>query len=126
MPLQFIELREPEAGRVSSLSYGGNRDDGMLRVIGGLNHNAGIVPKTTADADKLIAWLQRWKEQQTLVFIHDATGTVFWMQNGALYAAPLHRAPGSCTKFDFSEAAEVEPNPETDEAVRLAREALTR
>lgn len=62
-PLDFISLTEPETRRVSSLGIYGNRDDGTMRVIGGLSHQAGIVPSTKADADKMIAWLQDWKKK---------------------------------------------------------------
>lgn len=61
--LAFIDLIEPKTGRVSSLTIYGKRDDGTMRVTGGLEHMAGIAPRSNEDADKLIAWLEDWKRK---------------------------------------------------------------
>lgn len=61
-PLDFITLREPKTGRVSSISIYGRRDSGTLTITGNLEHGAQIVPDSIGDANKLIAWLNQWKE----------------------------------------------------------------
>jgi hypothetical protein len=59
-PLDFINIREPKTGRTSSLKIHGRRDNGILSVVGGLEHNTDFVPNTMEDANKLIAWLEEW------------------------------------------------------------------
>lgn len=64
-PLDFIDVKEPETGRVSSLQIGGTaRDNDKIFILGGLTHGSVIEPKSPADADKLIAWLKNWKKNQ--------------------------------------------------------------
>ena len=53
--LQFIDLLDDD-GRTSCLSICSSRP-GSLRVVGGLDHNADIWPKTRADAHMLVEWL---------------------------------------------------------------------
>lgn len=55
-PLTFIDIIS-NTGRVSSLSFGGNRDNGFLRVVGNLEHSDSIRPKDEAERAKLIKWL---------------------------------------------------------------------
>ena len=62
-PLTFIDLRDIRTDRQSSLSVYGNRDDGALRVVGNLEHNASIVPGSVGAARQLIAWLEEWIEK---------------------------------------------------------------
>lgn len=61
-PLDFIDLRHTNIDHVSSLSINGTLGKGSMTVVGNLEHNAKIVPRSRADADKWIAWLQEWKE----------------------------------------------------------------
>jgi hypothetical protein len=61
-PLDYITVRDT-TGRASSLGIYGRQDNPpMLQVVGNLEHCARFVPDTVADCDKLIAWLQEWKE----------------------------------------------------------------
>lgn len=60
--LNWIDVIEPKTGRTSALAIGGRDDNGLLTVTGVLPHGTQIEPKTRADADKLIEWLQAWKE----------------------------------------------------------------
>ena len=53
--LQWVSIVD-DTGRTSSLEVGGN----VVRVVGELPHNAAFVPKSEADARRLIAWLERW------------------------------------------------------------------
>lgn len=55
-PLTFIEIIS-NTGRVSSLSFGGNRDNGFLRVVGGFEHGDSIRPKDKNERNKLVNWL---------------------------------------------------------------------
>ncbi len=65
--LQFIDLIEPSTGRTSALSLYGRRNEyaNKLGITGGLEHGSHVTPKTVHDADKLIQWLQDWKQSQT-------------------------------------------------------------
>lgn len=65
-PLEFIDLLEPATGRASSLSTYGTRKEyaDKLGITGGLSHGSLVVPKTVQDADKLIQWLQDWRQSQ--------------------------------------------------------------
>lgn len=64
-PLEFITLLNVKTERTSSLGIGGRQDDPTaLTVIGNLEHNDRIVPKTPEDAERLIQWLQEWKAHQ--------------------------------------------------------------
>jgi hypothetical protein len=64
-PLEFISVRNLETERTSSISIGGRLDNPPgLCIVGVLNHNDRIVPNSTQDADRLIAWLQEWKASQ--------------------------------------------------------------
>lgn len=54
-----------QTGRVSTLGvYGKRKEKQTISVIGGLSHYDEIAPKTIADANKLIQWLQEWKDEQ--------------------------------------------------------------
>jgi hypothetical protein len=63
-PLDFIGVKDVKTGRVSSLGIYGRLGNGALTISGNLEHNAQIVPKSAADADRWIAWLKEWKEAQ--------------------------------------------------------------
>lgn len=61
-PIDFITIRDTK-GRASSFSVYGRLYSGSLTVVGNLEHNAEISPDSIADADKLIKWLNEWKQQ---------------------------------------------------------------
>jgi hypothetical protein len=60
MALKWIDLMDT-SGRASSLEIS---EHATIRVTGGLEHNSKIFPKTVQDANNLIAWLERWRNQQ--------------------------------------------------------------
>lgn len=72
-PLTFIDIID-DTGRTSSLAIHGRRKNKnkemMLSVVGGLPHTTDFAPKTIADANKLIAWLNEWKDQQQYAAIY--------------------------------------------------------
>lgn len=65
MKLQFIDLIDKE-GRASHFSIGGNdpKKKGYFFVGGGLSHASFVRPKTKADAQKLIDFLQGLEYQE--------------------------------------------------------------
>jgi hypothetical protein len=66
-PLSFIDLVD-ETGRTSSLGIYGKKQAAKNKlticVIGNLPHCTEFTPKTIGDADRLIEWLNDWKESQ--------------------------------------------------------------
>lgn len=62
--IKYIDLVDTE-GRTSALGYNYRREDpAYLCVVGGLSHQSSIQPKTIADAEKMIAWMQNWIQEQ--------------------------------------------------------------
>ena len=57
--LQWVSIVD-DTGRTSSLEVSGD----VVCVVGVLPHNTVFVPKSEADARRLIAWLERWIEKE--------------------------------------------------------------
>jgi len=63
--IKYIDLVQP-SGRTCALGYNYRREDpAFLNVVGGLDHQSQIQPKTIADAEKMISWMKNWIEAQS-------------------------------------------------------------
>lgn len=54
--LKFIDIQD-QTGRTSAVEAS---SPDALEVVGGIRHCDKIQPKTVADAEKLISWLNAW------------------------------------------------------------------